>query len=303
MASLGSVCFALLILYFLETKFSLDKRIKIFLGLSSALILWLLLSSFFGADPTTSFWSNFGRHTGVLTYFFGFIFFLSAVFIYNKETFFVPLQAFVLGGALATLSIYLGPALLDVDLLFLTTSAGGGTFGNTTYAGIFLVFSLFSALILFFRENVKNRKLFWIFCFFFILLNPIFLNIKEIFSGNINNLYSLVGEARAGFISIFIGAFLSLIFYFYFSNKKTHAVLAKILLSMKSQNYAKPLWRKKKESDLYIGIWRKSALPSAPSWAGVWKIFRWCTTNILIRFYYRPSIRVNPGLINRTMPF
>ena len=125
MASLGSVCFALLILYFLETKFSLDKRIKIFLGLSSALILWLLLSSFFGADPTTSFWSNFGRHTGVLTYFFGFIFFLSAVFIYNKETFFVPLQAFVLGGALATLSIYLGPALLDVDLLFLTTSAGG----------------------------------------------------------------------------------------------------------------------------------------------------------------------------------
>lgn len=230
MAFIGSICLALLIFHLLETKLLIDKKIKIVLYIATLLIGWFLISSFFAAEVVTSFWSNFARHTGFFTYFFGFVFFIASIFVFNKETLFAPLKAFALGGALAAISVYFSPALLNVDLLFSNSSGNGGTIGNTTYAGIFLAFSFFYSLILFFQEKNKRIKWLWTICFLIILFSPIYLNTKNILTGNIVNILSFVGEARAGLISIFIGLLFSFILYFSFSQKKAHNILAKIIL-------------------------------------------------------------------------
>ena len=221
LAFIGPICLSLFILYLFKTRFLLDKKSKIVIGVAGAFIGWLLLASIFSPDPATSFWSNFGRHTGFLTYFFGFVLFLSALFVYNKETIFAPLRALTLGGALAALSVYLGPALFDLNWQFLNNSGNGGTIGNTTYAGIFLAFSLFSALILFFKEPEKSRKWLWGTCAALILFSPIFINFKNPY---------LLGEARVGAVSLVVGLLSVVVFYFNFSNKKAQAILAKVVL-------------------------------------------------------------------------
>lgn len=230
MAFAGSVCFSLLMLHILEKKFLIDKKIKIFLSLSIAIVIWFFLSAIFGADTNASLWSTFGRHTGFLTYFFALIFLVSSVFIFDKKTIFAPLKAFVFGGTLGVVSVYLSPTLFSVDVSFLDNFANGGTFGNTTYAGLFLVFSLFSSLILFYKDISKNKKWVWFICFLLILFSPIFLNTKNIFTGNITSVFSFAGEARVGLVSVFIGLFSSMILYMYFSKKKIYAILTKIIL-------------------------------------------------------------------------
>ncbi len=216
---LGCICLGLALFYLVENKVTLTRKQKISSGVVASLILWFFITSLAGSDVTTSFWSGFGRHTGFITYFFGFVFFLSSLLVYNKETIFAPLKALLVGGALAALTIYLGPAWLDINASFLKNSAGGGTFGNTTYAALFLAFSFFSGLILFFNEREESRKWWWAACSTLILLCPIFISVK-----------SGIGEARAGLLSLFLGLLFSLLFYFCFSSKKIYAILARGIL-------------------------------------------------------------------------
>ncbi|MCE9549365.1 O-antigen ligase family protein, partial [Candidatus Nomurabacteria bacterium] len=165
------------------------------------------------------------------TYLFCFILFISSLFVFNKESLYSPLKALALGGVISSISVYLSPALFNLNLYFLNNSNNAGTFGNTTYAGLFLVFSIFSALILFFKEKDKIKKApLWLLCTLIIFLCPIFLNTKGIFTGNLSGLLSFIGEARAGFVSIVLGLLIALILYLYFDKRKTFSFVAKVSL-------------------------------------------------------------------------
>lgn len=212
--------------HILESKFLIDKKTKIFIAISTAIVFWLFISSLFGLNFNASFWSNFNRHEGFLTYLFCFILLISSVFAFNKDSIYVPMKAFVFGGLFASFYIYLGPSALGIDLDFLNYSSNAGSFGNTTYAALFLVFPLFISAILFFKEKSKKRFI-WLFSFVFILINPVFFNLNDIFAWNIKNFFEIAGDARAGVISIFIGLISSLILYFYRNSNKVYRNISK----------------------------------------------------------------------------
>lgn len=224
----GSLVFLGIGLYLLSYEIRLDRKVKWILGLATGFLVWLFISSLFGISFQSSLWSNFTRHTGFLTYFFAWIFLVASLLVFNKDNLLLPLKAVMFGGFIASLSVYLSPALFDINWYFLKNSNNAGTFGNTTYAGIFLIFSVFFALIIFFKE--KSRKWVWLLGVFLMVLSPIFLNTKNIFSGHFGSPLSLVGDSRAGLISLVLGLIFSAILYFYFSDRKVFSVLSKIAL-------------------------------------------------------------------------
>jgi len=214
----------------LRYKFGFSKNTKLALVIIASFVTWLLVSSWFGLDFNSSFWSNFTRHTGFLTYLFSAIFFYALVLVLKKDSIFLPLKAFVLGGVISAVSVYLSSSLFDVDWNFLKNSNGAGTLGNTTYAGIFLAFSLFSASVLFFNEERKNKKILWAVSSLFIFLSPIFINLKNILTLNITSLSSWMGDARVGLVSLVVGLLSALVLYFYWSEKRIYSQMAKGLL-------------------------------------------------------------------------
>ncbi len=219
-ACMGSLCLVLLPIFFLEKKLHLTRPMKLFLSLAAAGVAWFFITALSGIDFNSSLWSNFGRHMGFLGYFFCFVFIVSAAVVFSKDTLYVPLKALVVGGTLAACGIYASPALFDVPMFFLRNSSNAGTFGNTTYAAMFLVPCLFVATILFLKDKRSRIRWLWVVCFFLILLNPIFFNSKAIVTGQLNTALSFVGEARAGFVAIFIGLLATATLYFSVSKKR-----------------------------------------------------------------------------------
>jgi len=225
LAFFGSLAFGFLIPLVFQNTYTLTRQTKVLIGVSSVFIVWLFITSLTGLNPSNSIWSSLGRHSGFLTYFFSFILFLSAIFVYSKETIWAPLKAFVLGGVLASVSVYLSPILLNVQWDFLINSSRAGTFGNTTYASIFLGFSLFASLILFFKESSRYKKVLWLLASLFLICNPVFINLSGIFQGEVTGIISFIGDARAGFLSIVVGLVTSFLVYLSFSKQKTLRII------------------------------------------------------------------------------
>lgn len=228
----GSLALGFLVPLVVSQKITLAKQTQIFLGLVSVFLAWLLVTSITGIHFESSFWSNFGRHSGFVTYFFSFVLFVSTLLIYSKETIWSPLKAVVFGGVLATLSVFASPVFLNLDIDFLKYSSNAGTFGNTTYAALFLVFSFFASLILFAREQQKKKKIMWAVLACVLFVNPIFIEIQKVFTLQVTNIDTFLGEARAGFISIFIGLFVSISVFLTASQKKIQKFVGYILLGL-----------------------------------------------------------------------
>ncbi len=115
-------------------------------------VIALVLSTLLGADPFRSFWSNFERMEGLITYLHLFAYFLVLSSALNKEklwkiffnvslgvSFFVAIYGLLqLTGALA---IHQSDVRLD------------STFGNASYLAIYMVFHIFIALWLFLKDK------------------------------------------------------------------------------------------------------------------------------------------------------
>ncbi len=220
LALFSSISLGSLFLLLFRTKVEMSTKTKILLGSVSLYIVWLFITSLTGLNFSSSFWSSFGRHSGFLTYFFSYILFVSALFVYSKETIWQPMKAFVLGGVVAGLTVYLSPVLFNVQWDFLINSSRAGTFGNTTYASIFLGFSIFFSLILFFKTSNNVHKTLWFIAFLFLVCNPVFINLLGLSQGTVTGITSFAGDARAGFLSIAVGLVSSLFVYFSFSKAK-----------------------------------------------------------------------------------
>lgn len=136
-----------------------------FQGTTLFLFLFLAaisLSALFGVNPSLSFWSKFERMTGVLTWLHLFGFYLAASAVLRKKDW---LRIF---GASAGLGVLMG--LLSV-LKKDPGMRGGGTLGNDSFLGTYLLINIFLAVYLFLASNKKEHegmrlKVFSGLCFF-----------------------------------------------------------------------------------------------------------------------------------------
>ncbi|MFA5997298.1 MAG: O-antigen ligase family protein [Candidatus Paceibacterota bacterium] len=115
----------------------------------------ITLASIFGADPAKSFWSNYERMEGVVTYFHLFAYFVVASTVLTVRGFWRPYLNF---------NLFAGVIMAIIGVMqwagHVKISQGGiridGTLGNTEYLGTYALFNIFIALFLLVREKLDT---------------------------------------------------------------------------------------------------------------------------------------------------
>lgn len=173
-------------------------------------LLVYYLSSFLGAYLERSLWSDISRSTGVL--------FLSAVFLFSiftsellsKMDWSLVRKAVACSGAFFAFLTFFGREGLLLSGKFLTVdfTSPGLTFGNSTFAGSFLVLSLIITIIeVANSEKGSNKRKIFIALTALQFISPLFINWQNIFSdftSILSNPLNLIGHAQASGITAFV---------------------------------------------------------------------------------------------------
>jgi len=145
MALVEIIFFTWLFLITFDSRFR--PRFNIILGSLILFFIILIISATLGVDPSYSFWSKFERMTGILMMLHLLAFFLviSSTFEEKdwRQIFAVSIFVGVIVGVIALMSK--NPAM-----------RGGGTIGNDSFLGTYLLFNLFLALYLIFKNAFKT---------------------------------------------------------------------------------------------------------------------------------------------------
>jgi len=139
------IFFAWLFLIIFDTKFR--PHFNPLLGSLILLLIILTISAVSGVDPLYSFWSKFERMTGILMMLHLFAFFLVTSSSFEEEDW----------RRIFAVSLFVG-----VIISFIASTSenpsmrGGGTIGNDSFLGTYLLFNLFLALYLIFKDEFKT---------------------------------------------------------------------------------------------------------------------------------------------------
>lgn len=147
---------AWIVLALLEPEYRPRKSLVLYCLLTFLFIIGL--ADIFGVDPSRSFWSNFERMEGFISLLHLGAFFLVAGSMFNEElwrkwwnTSLIASFGMVIYGVFQLAGV-------------LTINQGGvrvdGTFGNASYLAIYMLFHIFVALFLLYRDK-KNTGLRW----------------------------------------------------------------------------------------------------------------------------------------------
>lgn len=220
----------LLVLLFCFLLFKSQEKIEFFKSpITIILIIYFfvaLASSLIGVDFTSSFWSKATRMTGLFYILHLGVFYFLFTFLFNDEIKIRKFLSFFIGSAL----LFALFSLLSNDglgLIFVDKSLPGFTFGNSTFAAMYL-FAAFSVSIYYvFSKQKKDRPWWGYFIPIIILLNPYFIN-KNLLFGDINILkapFSVIGEAKTSSIAILF--FFSFLMIFYLIKNISEAKIRK----------------------------------------------------------------------------
>ena len=208
--AMGIIILGLLISLWISNRSYIPKLPKIYI-IIGLFIIWATITAFTGLNPAYSFWSSFYRGDGIIALTATIIFSIGLLNVLQYKDIKILLAKSILwAGVLLNISIWVSNLFPENGFIFGTK----GLIGNTSYAGIYLIFPIFAAIFLMMNKAVKNK---WpIIALIFILLSPIYINLSpENFS-----LGSLLGEARAGVISILLGLLAWLVLWMSYSPKK-----------------------------------------------------------------------------------
>lgn len=173
------------------------------------LMVVYLISGIYGVDFHTTFWSKATRMTGLFYFIHLGVFFLLLVsVIEQKERMIKMLKVFSISTALYSFGSLLGRDGFNV--LLTQKPWDGFTFGNSSFAAMYLFAGFMVSLYLLFREEKKNRKWWYYVLPISIFLNPYILS-KDFLFGKVNifsNPSAVIGEAQASSVVFFLSIFL-----------------------------------------------------------------------------------------------
>ena len=126
----------------------------------SAFIFIVTLATVFGVNPIKSFWSNFERMEGLVSYLHLFAYFLALTHVFQKKDWKIFLNLFVIA------AVYENSYAFLQKLGILMSPQGGanrtdGTIGNPTYLAGYLIFILGFCLLLWLDAKEKWQKYFY----------------------------------------------------------------------------------------------------------------------------------------------
>lgn len=156
----------------------------------------ILLSSIFGVDFNLSFWGDIERMLGFfqLAHFFVFYLIIITALRKKRDWDLVKLMVVISGVAISLLSVFGEPI---------------STLGNEAYVAGYLIFSIYFALILFFREKHQTK---WLYIVSIVLMIP--------------------GFIRAGISGAYVGLGFSILMFFLIFGVLSSKKIRKITLSL-----------------------------------------------------------------------
>src|SRR3989344_5423617 len=170
--------------------------------LLGALVFLLVhyLAAFTGVFPERSLWSDILRSTGVLflTYIFFLAFFLSELL--SEKDWSLVRRSVVVSVAIISIFTFLGHEGAGVGGRFLTINLDidGLTFGNSTFAGVYLLLAFVLTLIELARTEHRKVKIFLWILLVIQFLSPILINSKILIGkSSFDGITSILGTARA----------------------------------------------------------------------------------------------------------
>ncbi|MCR4329101.1 MAG: O-antigen ligase family protein [Candidatus Roizmanbacteria bacterium] len=132
-------------------------RKGILLASLSGLLLIVLLSTIFSVDPYRSFWSNFERMEGAITYIHLFLLFLIATSVFTRTKDWWRFWAMSTGVSL----VVSGMAFMQIFGLYAVHQGStrlDATLGNASYLAVYMLFSIFITGLLWLQSNNHNAR-------------------------------------------------------------------------------------------------------------------------------------------------
>ncbi|MDQ3077173.1 MAG: O-antigen ligase family protein [bacterium] len=185
-------------LWYLRKKSTIAMHKNLIFGALGAYFLILCISALGGINSSTSFWSLATRMTG-LWYFLNLGFFmvlLSAVII-DRTKLKKMIIVIVFSTALYSFLSFLSPE--GIGFIFTNYTKDGFSFGNSTFAGMYIFGAFLLSLYYFYQSSAKKWWMY--FLPLTIIINPNIIN-REVWFGNLSA--GILGEARASAIVIFL---------------------------------------------------------------------------------------------------
>jgi O-antigen ligase len=215
------IFFCWLILISIDSKYR-PKRNTLLIALSIYLFIFIL-SSLLGVNVSYSFWSKYERMTGILMHLHLFAFFLVLSSTFKEDDF---KKFFALSNFVAILASFI--ALSNIKN---PSMRGGGTLGNESFLGTYLLFNLFFALYLTLKTKRVARVLsiisFVILSFSLLLIG---VNLEKLSFLKALSAIFLSQGARAAKLSFYGGLILLLFLWLTTSKRKTLKILGSSFL-------------------------------------------------------------------------
>lgn len=201
--------------------------------LALALVIISGIASVTGLDPTLSLFSHFERGTGwifqVLVVLASFSLLLLAQ---SKEELrkYVLYPMVISGGVLAFFT-WIGVSGLKLSswVILGSSSDGGGTMGNSSFAGTMFVLTIFVALYLVVTETSAAYKKMLYGILFITVVNPVLFSLP-IFKPLAGTVVGFIGDARGAAVSLMVGLIVMGLVFGLFSQKKIIAKAARVML-------------------------------------------------------------------------
>jgi putative inorganic carbon (HCO3(-)) transporter len=173
-----------------------------------AFLVVTIVATVLGLDPALSFYGHFERGTGLLLTLLTIVGSLGAVLITHRfsmvrQSILYPIS---LAGGLLGVTTWVGFTGLNLPYwnILGRSSGGGGTLGNSSFAGTVFLMTFFITLYLFCTTQSIKRKIILLALGFFTIVNPVIVSLSY-FKPIAGTIFGVIGDARGAAISIVLG--------------------------------------------------------------------------------------------------
>ncbi|MEI8224064.1 MAG: O-antigen ligase family protein [bacterium] len=167
-----------------------------------------VVATMLGLDPALSFYGHFERGTGLLLTLLTMIASLSAVLITSRFSLVrqAILYPLALAGGLLGVTTWIGLTGFNMHYWYILgkSSGGGGTLGNSSFAGTVFMMTFFITLYLFCTASSLKKRLALLVIGFFTLVNPVIISLSY-FKPLAGTVFGFIGDARGATLSIVLG--------------------------------------------------------------------------------------------------
>ncbi len=160
-----------------DDRYRLSRKQVLVLLLPMLLMVSLTVSAIFAPVPNIAFWGTFERATGLIFLYHCLVFGIviaSLVRFHGKDFLYKICRTVFYSGIIIALSTFINEHLINIPSLFLFDGPNSGDlFGNSSFSGAYLIFSLFLGAVFLLGKSDRKSKIWITIGLIAILVSPV----------------------------------------------------------------------------------------------------------------------------------